>query len=270
MVVHARLSATNIPAKHEVTKPRFDIRELIRHFAPQSDDPRLLRWNQALDREDGTGVRVALLDSGICWSHPMFRGAEIRGRDFTESGGVFDPTGHGTKNAGLLVGQGGKWMRGLTPACTLLVGKVLGTTEPDSDAKALAQGLRWAVQEGAHLVILPLGRVRGSSLVAQQVRRALKEGCVLFAAAGNRGPDTFLFPARLPGVKAVSAANLDGVPLEWCCQVSQVDCYAPGEDVWSIGLEGASTVSGSSLATVLVGGVAALQQAQKHRLEEVG
>ena len=83
-----------------------DVRDLVRTFAPESNDSRLLRWDPTLDSEDGSGIRVALFDTGIYWKHPALCGARIEGHDFTSSGGIFDQTGHGTKNAGLLVAQG--------------------------------------------------------------------------------------------------------------------------------------------------------------------
>lgn len=265
--LRASLSAIDVHSKYEAPGTGADTRDLVRSFAPELHDSRLLCWDPSLDAEDGAGVRVALFDTGLFWAHPVFRGAQIQARDFTGSGGVFDLTGHGTKSGSLLVAQGYGWLRGLAPACTLLVGKVLRTRDPDTSAGVLARAIRWAVYEGAHIAILPLGRARGSALVAREVCRALEAGCAFFAAAGNRGPDTFLFPARLPGVTAVSAAGPDGRPLSWCSQVSQVDCYAPGHEVLSVGLDGRGAISGSSPATVLAAGVAALRLAGERRLE---
>lgn len=246
-----------------------DVRDLLRNFAPESPDVRLLRWDPALDIENGRGIRVALLDSGILCALPVFCGARIKTRDFSGSGGVFDRTGHGTKSAALLVAQGYGQLRGLAPACTLLVGKVTGTGNPDTSARALAIAIRWAISNKADIVILPLGRALGSALVAQEICRAFVAGCSFFAAAGNRGPDVFLFPACLNGVTAVSAAGPDGVPLAWCCQDRRVDCYAPGHQVLSVGYEGPGTFSGSSPATVLAAGVAALWLSRMRRINEI-
>ncbi|MFH7242395.1 MAG: S8 family peptidase [Spirulina sp.] len=230
------------------------------------DSPRLLRWDSALEPETGASVRVALLDSGLNCSLPMFKGAYLKTRDFTGSGGVFDPTGHGTKSAALLVSQGGNWLRGLVPACTLLMGKVLGIRDPKTSAVALSKGIRWAVDQQAQVLILPLGRTVGSKLVAKAVQDAISAQCQIFAAAGNHGPEVCLFPAYLSGVKAVSAVDLTGIPLSWCCQTARVDCYAPGHDLLAIGRSG-STLNGSSAATTLAAGVAALQIAREQRLK---
>jgi subtilisin family serine protease len=243
----------------------IDLRQLLRDFTAQTNhnNSRLLRWNAALDREDGANVRVALLDSGIHLLHPLLKGAQLRTRDFTDSGGVFDRTGHGTKGAILLVGQ--NYLRGIAPACTLLVGKVLGTGNSDSSAIALAQGIRWAIAEGVQVIILPLGRQQSSLLVKQSIIQALAKNCQIFAAAGNFGADICLFPARLLGVIAVSAVDLAGVPLSGCCQNSQVDCYAPGKDIFPSHLAGGSSINGSSAATVVAAGVAALEIASAAR-----
>lgn len=248
------------------TEQVHDVRNLLRCFGPHLDNPHLLQWNSKLDAEDGAGIRVALLDSGIAWTHVAFRGAQIQARDFTGSGSVFDQTGHGTNNAALLVAQGHGCFRGIAPACRLLMGKVLNPASRTNSVRAIARGLRWAICKQADIVILPMGRTRGAAIIAREIRRALAHGCICFAAAGNRGPDTFLFPARLKGVTAVSAAALDGTSLEWCCQVSQVDIYAPGESGCFIGVGGCRAVNGTSAAAVLAAGVAALQLASDRKL----
>jgi subtilisin family serine protease len=239
----------------------INLRQLLRDFTATHYDPRFLRWDADLDPENGFGIRVALLDSGVHLRHSLLQGAQIHARDFTDSGGVFDQTGHGTKGAALLVGQ--THLQGLAPACTLLIGKVLGGNSASRQARetAIAQGICWALSQGAQIIALPLGRHQSSSIVKQAVRQALANGCTVFAAAGNYGADVCLFPARLPDVIAVSAVNLAGVPLAWCCQ-TQVDCYAPGQDVFLSHLAGGSSINGSSAATVLAAGVMALRKAR--------
>ncbi|MBW4538442.1 MAG: S8 family serine peptidase [Myxacorys chilensis ATA2-1-KO14] len=242
-----------------------DLRQLLHDFTLATNRSPFLYWDAALEQEDGAGIRVALLDSGVQLQHPLLKGAQIHARDFTGSGSVFDRSGHGTKGATLLVGQTD--LRGLVPACTLLVGKVLGG-DRETSAAAIAQGIRWAMAQGAQVIALPLGRRQSSPLVKQAVHQALTKGCKIFAAAGNYGVDVCLFPARLPSVVAVSATTLAGVPLSWCCQ-TQVDCYAPGQDVFPSDLAGGSSINGSSAATVLAAGVAALRMAREAKMRDV-
>lgn len=246
--------SNSVPSPVQNLPPQVDLREILRHFTSHCNRPNRLCWHPALDKENGTGMRVALLDSGISGSDRQLQNAQIQARDFTGSGGVFDPTGHGTKNARLLVAQGMDGFWGLVPASVLLVGKVLGTGDRHRAAEALAKGIRWAVYEKTDVIIMPLGRIRGTTVVTQAVRQAIKAGCVVLAAAGNQGAETLLFPARLSDVIAVSATDINGQPLNWCCQMPQVNCYAPGLE---IGVGDKST-SGSSVATVLAGGVETL------------
>jgi subtilisin family serine protease len=250
------LLLTDLPQTQQ--NAAFDLRQLLRHFTIADRPANILHWSTDLDQKDGSGVRVALLDSGVHLRHSLLKGAQIEARDFTQSGGVFDSTGHGTKGAALLVGQAR--LKGLAPACTLFVGKVLGSTTQPREV-AIAQGIGWAIAQDAQILVLPLGRHQGSRSIKQAIDRALANGCRVFAAAGNYGAEVCLFPARLPGVIAVSAVNLAGVPLAGCAQ-TQVDCYAPGQDVFPSHLAGGSSMNGSSAATVIAAGVAALRMAQ--------
>ncbi|KAM3091345.1 S8 family serine peptidase [Phormidesmis sp. 146-12] len=255
------MSITRLAVPQLLPEGVSDLRKLLRDFTAATEGSQLLHWDVALDQEDGSGVRVALLDSGICLRHPLLQGAQIYALDFIGSGSVSDRGGHGTKSAALLVGQ--THLQGLAPACTLLFGKVLGG-DSGTSAFAIAQGIQWALSQGAQVIALPLGRRQSSRLIKQAVRQALAKGCKIFAAAGNYGADICLFPACLPGVVAVSATDLAGVPLAWCCQ-TQVDCYAPGQGVFPSHLAGGSSINGSSAATVLAAGVAALQIARNAR-----
>jgi subtilisin family serine protease len=236
-----------------------ELRDWLKGFALNHADPRLLRWQPAWERVTGENVRVALLDGGIATRHSTFEGADIH---FHAPAGSFsrpDPTWHGTKSATLLVGQGRRWPRGVIPDAKLLYAQVRPTPSGMQAETVLAQALQWAAKAQAHIIILPIGRVFPSQLVAKTLRKILASGIQVFAAAGNQGPDTLLFPASVSGVIAVSGAAYDGQPLGWCCQSDKVACLAPGEPL-AFGL-GHSTLSGSSLATVLAGGAAALQLA---------
>ncbi len=240
------------------------LHEMLKVFPPDLAPINLLRWDDKLDYEDGSGVRIALLDSGINWSEHAFTQAHIRGRDFTGSGSLFDPTGHGTGNAALLVGHNTVRSTGIIPGCELLVAKVLGPSNWKRTVRAVTKGIRWAVQLDSNIIILPFGTSRGASSIAHEIRIAVKKGCRVFAAAGNRGKDQIYFPARLPEVTAVSALARDGTVYPGCC-ARDVDLYVRGESVPVSGLNQIDELSGSSPATVIAGGFTALQRAMRNR-----
>lgn len=241
------------------------LRKTLKAFAPESAPANTLRWEEELDKEDGSDVRIALFDSGVNWSDRAFAGACIRGRDFTGSGGLFDPTGHGTANAALLVGRSTDGSEGMIPGCELLVAKVLRYRESERTALAVTAGLRWVVQSGVDIIIMPFGTSRCASNIVRGIRAAVTRGCRVFAAAGNRGPDQICFPAWLQEVTAVSALTRDGSMYPGCCTRSDVDLFTWGDGIPTVGLAQTSQLSGSSSATVLAAGFAALKKAAQRR-----
>ncbi len=234
------------------------LRDMLSAFAPASAPVNTIDWRDELYCRDGSGVRIALLDSGINWSEKIFAGGRIVGRDFTGSGSLFDPTNHGTANAALLVGQCLDKPMGICPGSELMVAKVLGHRNWERTVRAITKSLTWAIHSGAEIIVLPFGTSRRSMSIVRMIRAAVVRGCSVLAAAGNRGRDTIFFPACLPEVTAVSALTRDGYAYPNCC-TRDVDIYTLGDRVPVHGLGPVLELSGSSPATVLAGGFAALE-----------
>ncbi len=231
------------------------LKTALASFGQGNPNPKLLRWSPGLGQHTGAGVRVALLDSGLDWQQPQFKKATIIAKDWTGRGSLADGTGHGTQMAALLVGT-----TGLIPAATLLFGKVLATASTRRE-QALAQGIRWAVQQRADILALPLGRTRSSRVVQQEVRWAIQAGVQILAAAGNYDPDRVLFPACLPGVMAVTGADGEGRVLPGCAQGAAVDAITLGQIPAFypyLAPNPSAQIVGSSPATVIAAALAAL------------
>jgi hypothetical protein len=249
---------------------RLSVRETLKTFTPELAPSNTLKWEKRLEKETGRGVKIALLDSGVNWSDPVFANARIRGRDFTGSGTLFDPTCHGSANAALLVGQSPAGFAGLSPDSELLVAKVLGHRDWKKTVKAITAALRWAVHAGSDVIILPFGTFRGATSIIREIRRAVSRESRVFAAAGNRGVDQICFPAWLPEVTAVSALTDDGCIYPGCCALDKVDLYCWGDHVPTVGCVETAEISGSSPATVLAAGISALQRAAQRRRLQLG
>ncbi|WP_323767497.1 S8 family peptidase [Antarctobacter sp.] len=105
----------------------------------------------------GSGVRVAVLDTGIDEAHPAFAGVTLNTNDFSGDG-IHDGHGHGTHCAGTIFGRDVDGTRigvarGVTDA---LIGKVLGN-DGSGSSEMLFQALRWCADENAKVISMSLG-----------------------------------------------------------------------------------------------------------------
>jgi subtilisin family serine protease len=125
---------------------------------------------------DGTGVVVAVLDTGIDRTHPAFKGIELVEKDFTGDGDG-DVKGHGTHCAGTIFGRDVDGMRiGIARGVTrALIGKVIGRAG-GSSAK-IASAIHWAIENNANVISMSLG------IDFPGYQAELESG--LFPAAGN-------------------------------------------------------------------------------------
>ena len=106
---------------------------------------------------DGTGTRVAVLDTGIDKNHVAFAGKTITEMDFSGDGNG-DHQGHGTHCAGTIFGQdvGGVRIGVARGVTDVLIGKVLND-QGSGDTAMLFSGLQWAVDKGADVISMSLG-----------------------------------------------------------------------------------------------------------------
>ncbi len=226
-------------------------------------------------RETGTGVMLAVLDTGLDLAHPDFAGREIRSRSFVDGQEVQDVQGHGTHTAGTAAGPlapttGRRY--GIAHEATLLVGKVLGDDGSGTDGQIL-EGIDWAIASGAKVISMSLGAdVDDVSAAYENAgRRALDAGSLIVAAAGNNaerstGDVGFVgVPANSPSIMAVAAVDRNLAIADFSAASSrveggQVDVAGPGVDVYSSWPQPqrTNTISGTSMATPHVAGVAAL------------
>ena len=217
----------------------------------------------------GNGMKVAVLDTGMDLLHPDFAGRSIVSQSFVPGEDVQDGMGHGTHCIGTACGFKDINNRryGIASEATIYVGKVLSNAGSGEGGWIIA-GMEWAIVNGCQVISMSLGNTdRNPSIAYENVgRRALKNGCLIVAAAGNHGPKPVGQPANSPSIMAVAAVDS-------CLKVAEfsspsgvfpgckVDIAAPGVKVYSslpVDKGRYDAWNGTSMATPHVAGIAAL------------
>ncbi len=235
----------------------------------------LLRLPEAWRTSRGEGVLVAVLDTGVRGDHPDLRGAVVQGPDLTGASRSALWGHHGTAMASLIAGRGhgpDLGVIGVAPAARVLSVKVtLESSDPQRELQrsggrnALARGIRYAVDHGAHVISMSLGGGNcvweGSAPEEEAVQYAVTHGVVLVASSGNDGDTANKknFPAAYPGVIAVGAVDRHLVPARFSNRRDYLSVVAPGTGIVTANASGGFVVGdGTSSAAALVAGIAAL------------
>ncbi len=220
---------------------------------------------------DGTGVTIAVIDTGIDSSHPDLAGTVIDGVDFSSVGvpkgtsGVGSSAFHGTMVASLIAGQGSgeSGVIGVAPGAKLLSISIgLGVPGSDTDAQ-IAQAVKWAVDNEADIINLSLTRNSQTWPKSwdEAFSYAFDNDVIVVAAAGNRTDKSSRpsAPATIPGVVSVGGVTKAKEPAEASTAGLGVAISAPAEDLLgSYPGEGYRVWDGSSAAAPIVSGLLAL------------
>jgi type VII secretion-associated serine protease mycosin len=224
----------------------------------------------------GTGVTVAVLDSGVDANHVDLKGQVLPGADFVDgtTDGRKDPVGHGTTVAALIAGRSddSSGVEGVAPGAKILPVRVLDAQNKYRDATNVAKALRWAVDHGADVVNMSLGGGVRSPALADAIDYAYRHGVVVVACTGNQlsgGTDDVWYPAREPGVVAVAGLAEGGdEPTLWSGTLTgpETVLVAPAVNVLGARPGGYWRVEGTSFAAPLVSATAALIRSRWPRM----
>ncbi|MFF0162737.1 type VII secretion-associated serine protease mycosin [Streptomyces sp. NPDC005263] len=232
---------------------------LVPPTAAHADSIRAEQWalsamhtEQAWRTTKGAGVTVAVLDTGVEADHPDLVGNVLTGKDmigFGAKDGDRAWARHGTSMAGIIAGHGhgtdnADGVMGIAPEAKILPVRVILEDKDPARAQArstrgnaLAEGIRWAADQGADVINLSLGDDSASAhpepTEDEAVQYALKKGSVVVASAGNGGAkgDHISYPAAYPGVIAATAVDRFGTRASFSTRRWYATVSAPGVDV---------------------------------------
>ncbi|MEK4629150.1 MAG: S8 family peptidase [Solibacillus sp.] len=245
--------------------------------------------NSLTTTSGGSGINIAVLDTGVNISHPDLVNNVEQCKDFTGAtspinNSCTDKNGHGTHVAGTALADGGSdqgGVYGVAPDADLWAYKVLldsGSGYSDDIAAAIRHAADQATATGSKTIIsMSLGSSANNSLISSAVNYAYSKGVLVVAAAGNSGysQGSIGYPAAL--VNSVAVASLENVQEngtyrianyssrgyastagDYVIQQGDIEISAPGSAVYSTWYNGGyNTISGTSMATPHVSGLAA-------------
>ena len=221
--------------------------------------------------EKGSGIVVAICDTGIDINHPDLKPNIIGGRNFTPEGlghdKFDDGNGHGTHVAGTIAANGK--IKGVAPEAKILALKVLDSHGSGS-YYSIIEGIRYATNwkgkngEKVRIINMSLGGTYNDKALEKAILEACSKGIVVVVASGNEGDNNEetmerSFPALYNECITVAACDEHKKMAYFTNNHLEVDVTAAGVDVLSTYPKSAyARLSGTSMATPHISGILAL------------
>ncbi len=248
----------------------------IAHIAQTPNDPYYSRqWGPqdihadlAWDKVDLTkraAITIAILDTGINTSHEDLQGSIVPGYNFINNNtNPLDGNGHGSHVAGIAaaISNNGKGIAGIAGGVKIMPVKVMDDNGSGSYSNII-NGIKYAADHGANVISMSLGGPGASQSMQEAVNYAISRGVAVVAASGNNN-GAVSFPGNCNGVITVGAVDNNNQRASFSNYGPEMDVTAPGVNIISSYKGGASSytsMSGTSMATPFVAGVAALVKA---------
>jgi subtilisin family serine protease len=205
-------------------------------------------------------VVVAVVDTGVDPAQADLQGVLVPGYDFlNQSATPSDDEGHGTSVAGIIAARTGNrvGIAGVCGTCQIMPVKVLDAHGVGDDS-VIAAGIVWAADHGAGVINLSLGGPGSTPALSDAIAYAVAKGALVIAAAGNEATTIPFYPAADPNAVSVAGTTAADRPYPWSDFGTWVKLAAPGCNIAPTVGGGYATFCGTSAATPVVSGLAAM------------
>ncbi|MFD6441420.1 S8 family serine peptidase [Peribacillus sp. NPDC060186] len=218
-------------------------------------------WTKSMGSKE---IVVAIIDDGIDRNHEDLKGKIDHPYDAVRNRKYIVPKGeHGTHIAGIIAGSANNDLGGAGVAPNIKVMPINVFNGEYADTADIIEAIHYAVQQGADIINMSLGDTHYSEALNKAVQEAYSKGLLIVAAAGNEGDMgksvQRVYPAAYSHVISVAATDSTDKRASYSNYHSTVDIAAPGDFILStLPNNRYGWMSGTSMATPMVAGVAAL------------
>ena len=203
---------------------------------------------------DGSGVTVAVIDSGVNYSLDEFEGRIIGGKNMLDPDSDYtDSNGHGTTVCSVITGK----TVGAATGAQIYMYKCFGDSDTSS-LSVIADAITEAADNSECKIINMSFAAADSKTIADAVSYACSKNKILVAAAGNYGGSDYLYPASFPNVLSVGSVSSAGVHSYFSQKNDAVDITVCGEGINVVTADGSvASKKGTSFSTPAVSAVIA-------------
>ena len=191
---------------------------------------RSINIESAWDETKGSGITVAVIDTGISPVPDLKETKFVKGYDFVNDKiEAYDDAGHGTHVAGTIAQSTNNnyGVAGIAYEASLMPLKVL-SAQGGGTVADIAEAIRFAADNKADVINMSLGGAGESQLMEDAINYAHSKGVTIIAAAGNSDQNSASYPARYPRVIGVAALDSVGIKAPYSNFGAGVDIAAPG------------------------------------------
>ncbi len=209
---------------------------------------------------DGSGVIVAVLDTGVNPNHPDLAGQVLSGwNTVSNNTDTADINNHGTWVAGVIAAKANNFTGGasVAPGAKILPIRITNSSDGWAYFSDMAEGIVWAADNGARVANLSFGGAAGSATIANAASYMMSKGGVVMVSAGNDNTDYGY--GNHPSLYVAGATTSSDLRAGYSSFGNFVDIAAPGSGIFTTARNGGySSVSGTSFASPNTAAVAAL------------